>query len=419
MPLKTVFAPSLGRDVAFGCKLKPAGHTFGPRDRLKLLTTSLPAPPAEFDYWTPAADPVERNVEGNDQIGDCVIAWILHSLGLVQYAACNGPPFAATLTQAVQLYSAIGGYVPGNPWTDNGCDPTVALDYLVRTGYPDGTKVLGWLPVDGSDVATIQLFLWLNAFVGTAMAMPDAWLASMPRADGFVWDTAGPADPNNGHMICVTGRARGGWLVNTWALRGLITDAAGAKYGSSANQGQFYVAITDALVNRVSGLVPAGFDWPTAVGFWDAMGGKLPTPAPTPTPVPTPAAPQFLRVTGVSPTSVTLQWAEADPVDSFTVYGPSTVTGVMGVPYTVTGLKPDTPYTFAVAGVRNGVLGRTSASVSARTLPVAAHTLQVAADGGQPVTYNVYPSWPPVAGSVPVSVNAGRLRMAGQGVPVT
>lgn len=63
---------------------------------------------------------------GNDQIGDCTIAGLAHLLGAVS-AYGSGTEVMFSDAEVQKTYSRVGGYVPGNPDTDNGC---LCLDVL-------------------------------------------------------------------------------------------------------------------------------------------------------------------------------------------------------------------------------------------------------------------------------------------------
>jgi hypothetical protein len=143
MPLKQLFAPHLNRKVKMGRRHPVA---LGPRLYLKkYLRLPLPKAPASCDYSKPAIT-VLREVLLNDQLGDCVIAAGYHFVATATGNA--GDLFKVTDGQVTADYSAIGGYVPGRPSTDNGCDEITALNYWTEHGFADRTKLLGWLAVD-------------------------------------------------------------------------------------------------------------------------------------------------------------------------------------------------------------------------------------------------------------------------------
>ena len=223
---------------------------------------------------------------------NCVIAAMGHIEGVL---TGNGNPPALTYTDAqiTALYSAIGGYVPGDPNTDQGCDEVTALNYWQASGAPAGShKIAGWLAVDSSNRAEYEAALWLfeNLFFG--VELPDAWINPEPTGSGFVWDVAGAADPNNGHAFAGVAYNAQGVKVATWGMEGLVTHAAIGEYCANADGGELYVVISQDSVNRASQKAPSGFNWSQLVADFDAIGGHIaPPPAPpSPTP-PNPAPP--------------------------------------------------------------------------------------------------------------------------------
>src|SRR6185437_4913523 len=125
---------------------------------------------------TTAAQASLSQVYLNDQLGDCVIAAIAHIVGVLTGNANGGNPFIYTNDQITALYSAIGGYVPGNSSTDNGCDEQTALNYWMQHGAPDGShQIAGWLSVNPEDPNEYKAAMWLfeNLFFG--MELPDVW----------------------------------------------------------------------------------------------------------------------------------------------------------------------------------------------------------------------------------------------------
>lgn len=71
----------------------------------------------------------------NDSIGDCVVAWMLHAIIVLTGKA------KFTAAQAVKIYSAIGGYIPGKPATDQGLDPVAAAKWWQKNGIVDSAGV--------------------------------------------------------------------------------------------------------------------------------------------------------------------------------------------------------------------------------------------------------------------------------------
>jgi hypothetical protein len=235
------------------------------------------APPPTCDYSQAAAKAL-ASVYENDTLGDCVIAGIGHVVGVLTSNA--GDTFIYSKQQIIALYSAIGGYVPGDPSTDNGCDEVTALNYWENKGAPVGQhRIAGWLAVNGADPTEYRTALWLFENLYFGMELPDAWIAPMPSASGFVWNSAGASDPNNGHCVAGVAYTAQGVIIDTWGMTGLITDAAIAKYAMPAANGALYTVVSQDTINRAAEKAPNGFDWSQLIADFDSMGGSVSPPA--------------------------------------------------------------------------------------------------------------------------------------------
>ena len=314
--LKSVFAPSLNRMVKFG-RRRPIA--IGPHFRLaNYLRSSLPAPPASCDY-SPAAASALAQMYGNDILGDCVVAGGYHIVGVETGNA--GKAFIATEKQIESDYSAIGGYVPGDPSTDQGCDEVTAMNYWQNHGFCDGTKSLGWLALNPSDVTEVMHAIHLFEDCVFGVELPDGWVSPFPQSSGFTWDVSGDPDPYNGHCFIGCGYSSVGVKISTWGMLGTITWAAVAKYCAASANGQLLVLITPDQLAKGQAKAPNGVAWTDLIADFDSMGGTVPvppSPAPVP-PAPTPPTPPPPTPTPPAPpapvTAVTLAqaiaWADA------------------------------------------------------------------------------------------------------------
>lgn len=279
MPIKTVRHPVSGHTFKLG-RNRPVARC--PRFALKnYLTRSMPAPPAAIDY-TKTAEAALTNIYENDKLGDCVIAGMAHVVGVLTGGA--GPkPFLYSDKEIIGLYSAIGGYVPGDPNTDRGCDEQTALNYWENNGAlppkttsPTGAhKIAGWMTVDSSNVEECRTALWLFENLYFGLELPDAWINPMPSASGFVWDVAGAPDPQNGHCVVGVGYTAAGITIDTWGMTGLMTNAAVAKYPTQAAGGELYTVVSVDGISKATDKAPAGFDWSQLVADFDSMGGDV------------------------------------------------------------------------------------------------------------------------------------------------
>jgi hypothetical protein len=281
MTVKIVAAVSKSgqnRSLKLGRK-RPVAH--GPRLRLEsYFKATLPAAPASADF-SRGGQPALGNVYLNDTLGDCVIAGGYHIVATTTGNA--GSLFTASNQQLITDYSAIGGYVPGDPSTDNGCDEPTALNYWVEKGFANGTKPLGWLAVDATNRSELEsaLYLFENLYFG--VELPDDWLNPAPSESGFYWDVAGDPDPNNGHCVIGVGYGENGVTIDTWGLLGTVTWAALAKYFTASANGAAYVLLTPDQLAKGQIKAPNGVAWASLIADFDAIGGSVPTPSPSST----------------------------------------------------------------------------------------------------------------------------------------
>jgi hypothetical protein len=247
------------------------------------LKRGVPAPPVTWDYQHRAKKSLAQ-MYGNDTLGDCVIAGMGHEVGVF---TGNGSPNEVILTmeQIIALYSAIGGYVPGDPSTDNGCDEVTALNYWIQKGCPIGANQIdGYIAVNPADPVEYRTALYLFESLFFGLELPDAWVNPFPSQSGFVWDEAGAPDPDNGHCVVGVGYNTQGVIVGTWGMTGLMTDKALQYYLAEAQGGQLFSVLSQESIRKATQKSPVGFDWSQLVADFDSMGGNVklpPLPAPT------------------------------------------------------------------------------------------------------------------------------------------
>lgn len=276
--LKTVHSSFHGRDVKFG-RHKPSAR---PKMHLKNYLKALPAPPPTSDY-APKGGSVLADIMLNDQLGDCVIAGAYHVVG-VETGNATGAPYHATKSQIISDYSAIGGYKPGQPSTDQGCDIPKALKYWQSHGFANGTKLLGSIAVDATDKNEVMLAMYLFENLYFGVALPDKWITPFPSGNGFVWDVAGAPDLQNGHCFVGVGHDAVGVHIDTWGMIGTVTYAAIAKYCTSITDGELHVLLTPDQLAKGQSKAPNGIDWSALLSDFNSLGGNVPVPAPVVTP---------------------------------------------------------------------------------------------------------------------------------------
>lgn len=156
-------------------------RTFKLADYLVRGAPLPPIPPKASYMQKIAAWPMDLN----DRYGDCVIAAMAHMIQQwTMYS--SGVPVVLTDAQVLAGYEAIGGYVPGDESTDNGCDMLTALNYWRRVGL-GGHKIYAFAEVNMSDLQEVELAISLfgNCFTGlalpvTAQQQEQCWIVTDP-----------------------------------------------------------------------------------------------------------------------------------------------------------------------------------------------------------------------------------------------
>jgi hypothetical protein len=215
-----------------------------PRLERHLERAALPAPPPKKDW--PAAGKLSAawGMMLNDQLGDCVIAAKGHAIML--WTALTGLHREVVLPDATILagYEAVGGYVPGNPNTDNGCDMLTAAQYFQATGF-GGHRISAFAALGTGrqlNISHWQEAINLFAIVDIGLALPLAWQSK--TSAGAVWDvdprgsTRGEWAPGSwgGHDVPLVGydAAAKTYQLITWGQPQYITEAALRTYCDEA-----------------------------------------------------------------------------------------------------------------------------------------------------------------------------------------
>jgi hypothetical protein len=271
MPVKQIVTTE-GKRFSFG-RRRPIAT--GPEFKLKnYVLQSLPTPPPAVNYTKTVRDALGR-IYMNDTLGICVIADIAHRVGVLTGNSGSGQ-YIFTDAELIALYSAIGGYIPGDPSTDNGCDPVTAWAYWQNNGAPKGlNQIAGSLTVDATNWEEVCTALYLFENVSLSMELPDAWISPFPSSDGFVWDVDGPPDQSNGHEVAGVSYEKDGVIIDSWGMLGRVTIPALAKYCVPSAGGALYTAISPEGIIKATQKAPNGFAFSQLVADFNTMGGHL------------------------------------------------------------------------------------------------------------------------------------------------
>jgi hypothetical protein len=215
--------------------------------KLKTFLKAVPPVPASVDWGGKVQD---WKMLANDSVGDCTCAGAGHAdmLWTANAAAQTAHP---TDDQILSAYSAITGYNPADPNTDQGANMLDVLKYWRSTGIA-GTTIQAFVSVDWMDpkevAAAIYLFGCLYIGVNLPQSAEDAFGAGQPWADTTDTNILG------GHCVLLTGYDQGTVKLVTWGKEITATLEWLKTYCEES-----YAILTPAWI-EATGQAPSGFD---------------------------------------------------------------------------------------------------------------------------------------------------------------
>jgi hypothetical protein len=214
--------------------------------------SKLPAPPKSFghDRLIPAD---QWGMLGNQAVGDCVLAAAAHDSMLWNAEAGRTVPFDDHAV--ISDYSAITGYDPADPYTDEGTDMQVAASYRRKTGITDAHgkrhKIAAYLAIKPGDINELYQALYLFGAVDIGIQFP-SYAMELFNA-GKPWTYRSRHSIVGGHAVSGVARRNGQLVVVTWGRAVRMSAAFFTNFCDEA-----IVAISqEALTNGKS---PEGFD---------------------------------------------------------------------------------------------------------------------------------------------------------------
>jgi hypothetical protein len=214
-------------------------------------TPQLQQAPVGFDHTALVTDPWGMLM--NDKLGDCAIAGPMHETMLLNAAAQKQVAF--TDADAVAVYSAVTGYVPGEPNTDQGSAVRDVLAYRAATGLVDSAgamhKIGAYVALAAGDWTELLEALYMFETVGIGIQFPGSAMDQFNV--GEPWDVPVSAF-EGGHYIPVVARPDENMAeVITWGAKQLMTRAF---YEACCDEAWCFVSEEDLT----SGKTLEGFD---------------------------------------------------------------------------------------------------------------------------------------------------------------
>jgi hypothetical protein len=216
-----------------------------------LIKKKLPTVPRSFGH-----EKLFKNwgMLANDQVGDCVIAGGQHEV-MLWNKAC-GKDVRFTEQSAIDDYSRIAGYVPGDPSTDQGTDMEEAAKYRRKTGLLDADgkyhQIGAYLDLEPGNLAQHLLAAYMFEAVGLGFEMP---MSAMDQFNaGKHWSIVRGSRIEGGHYIPLVAH-RTDLVIVTWGRAQRVTTGFFKKYNDES-----IVYLSEEMIQ--SGKSPEGFDLP-------------------------------------------------------------------------------------------------------------------------------------------------------------
>jgi hypothetical protein len=172
---------------------------------------------------------------------------------------------------ALKNYSAVTGFNPDDPDTDQGTDMAQAASYRRKTGYVDSKgnrhKIGAYVDLDPGNITELWYAAWLFDGVGIGVNFPSQWMDAFNKGPKGLWDHVSRPKIEGGHYITGVGR-HGNLNIVTWADdHPRLTPRGYAQF----NDQTIAYASAEKLI---SGKDDNGFDWPGLLAALKEIDGQ-------------------------------------------------------------------------------------------------------------------------------------------------
>jgi hypothetical protein len=182
----------------------------------------LPVPPASFGHDGLVS---EWGNLGNDSAGCCVWSGGGHETMLWNIEAGRQTQFSTEAT--LSDYSAVTGYNPADPSTDQGTDMQAAANYRLKTGLLDAHgnrhKIGAYLAITPGNIQEHMVAAYLFGAVGIGITFPSSAMGQFNAHEP--WDVVAGSRIDGGHYIPLVAHRDGLMQIVTWGRVQPMTDA--------------------------------------------------------------------------------------------------------------------------------------------------------------------------------------------------
>lgn len=171
-----------------------------------LDVSKFPAIPDFFGHED-LVENIDLGMLGNDTAGDCVWAGGGHETMI--FSGMGGNPIVEFSEESVLSdYTAVTGYDPNIPSTDNGTDMQAAAAYRQKVGLLDANgvrhKISAYLALTPGDIGQHMIALYLFGAVGIGILFSQTAMDQFN--EGETWDIINDSPTIGGHYVPLVAR---------------------------------------------------------------------------------------------------------------------------------------------------------------------------------------------------------------------
>jgi hypothetical protein len=225
--------------------------------KMEKYMAGVTTPPPAIDYVSKVTD---WGMMLNDTLGDCVVAAAGHMVQQwTDYATFE---HVIADTRVLRAYEEVGGYVPGDPSTDNGLDMLSFLNYWRKTGLgrPQHLKhrIAAYVLINPNHLGQMKQAIMLFGNVYLGLQLP----VSVQGADAWDVPAGGPTGDGapgswGGHCVPIMAYDSADFTVVSWGTTIKATPAFIQTYADEA-----YAVLSREWLDWI-GRNPMGFDFAT------------------------------------------------------------------------------------------------------------------------------------------------------------
>lgn len=201
----------------------------------RYLDIALPKPPKVFGFGLLYKD---WKTYGNDRWGDCVFAGAAHET-MVWTKLRHGNPVSFSDGAVLSDYSALTGFDPHDPSSDQGTDMGEAAKYRQKTGVVDDHgnrhKIAAYVWLDKGDWSQLVTAMFIFGCVGIGFYFPETAWDQFDQ--GLPWEPTNLDSPiDGGHYVPGVGtQMASDWLACvTWGKRQIMSREFYEDYSDEA-----------------------------------------------------------------------------------------------------------------------------------------------------------------------------------------